>query len=67
MQVRCGLVTSGINTYDVPEGATVGQVIEMAELDTTNMEIKLNGEPTDLGSRVEDGDYVLLATKAKGN
>ncbi len=67
MQVRCGLVTSGIDSYDVPDDATVGQVIELAGLDTTNMEIKLNGEPADLGTGVVEGDTILLATKAKGN
>lgn len=46
---------------------TVGTVLETANLDPEGYEVRYNGQPTELNVPVEDGSYVHLIRRIRGN
>jgi sulfur carrier protein ThiS len=65
--VRVGTMPGRINEYAVSAGATVEDVLEIADLTTEGYQIKVNGEMATLDTPVNDGDLVLLVKQIKGN
>ena len=68
--VRVGIMPGRINEFAVAEGATIKSVLEIAELDATGYEVKVDGSKvTDLeGTTVTSStNLVLLAKQVKGN
>ena len=65
--VRIGTMPGRINEYAVLTGATVEDVLEIADLTAEGYQIKVNGEMAALDTPVNDGDLVLLVKQIKGN
>lgn len=66
--VRVGKVPGQIKEFVIDDTTnTVGKVLELAELDYTGHEIRLNNSPATTDSQVKGGDTVLLLKKIKGN
>jgi sulfur carrier protein ThiS len=56
-----------IDDFNVPEGTTVGAVLQQAGLDANGFEIRLDGQDTTTDTVVRDGQTILLVRKVKGN
>jgi sulfur carrier protein ThiS len=56
-----------IRQYDVPEGATVQDVLNKAGLATDGFEIRINGQTANPGDQVEADQTILLVRQIKGN
>jgi sulfur carrier protein ThiS len=65
--VTVGKVPGTLQELAVESGATVEDVLELADLDADGFEIRLNGSVADLDSTVSDGSKVFLVKKIKGN
>ena len=65
--VKVGKMPGRVEEYAVNEGATVAEVLELAELDSTGYEIKVNGAPANFSTVLREGDNVLLVQLVKGN
>lgn len=65
--IRVGTMPGRINEYAVSTGATVEDVLEIADLTTEGYQIKVNGEMATLDTPINDGDLVLLVKQIKGN
>ena len=65
--VRVGRLPGRITEFVLEDGVTVAQALEIAELDPTGYEIRVNGATTAEVATLEDEDIVLLVKKIKGN
>jgi len=65
--VKVGKMPGRVEEYAVNEGATVAEALELAELDSTGYEIKVNGAPANSSTVLREGDNVLLVQIVKGN
>lgn len=66
--VRIGVMPGRINEYAVEEGQTVGQALELAGLDPTGFDVKVDGVKVDLYYTITPAtNLILLAKQVKGN
>lgn len=66
--VRIGVMPGRINEYAIDPSTSVKEALEMAQLDTTGFEVKLDGNKvTDLNQSVGEANLILLAKQVKGN
>lgn len=66
--VRVGMMPGRISEYAVTVGTTVEEVLELAELDPSGYDVKMDGEKVDLSAKVTDNtSLILLARQVKGN
>ena len=65
--VKAGTMPGRINEFVVEPGTTVGQLVEIAGLETQGYQVKVNSEEADMGQLLNDGDLVLLVKQIKGN
>ena len=68
--VRVGVMPGRINEYAVEVGQSIKSVLELAQLDATGYDVKVDGEKvTDLESAVvtNSTNLILLAKQVKGN
>lgn len=68
--VRVGVMPGRINEYAVELGQSIKSVLELAQLDATGYDVKVDGEKvTDLENTVvtESTNLILLAKQVKGN
>lgn len=66
-QVKVGKLPGTIKEMTVDVNSTVGDIISQADLSAEGFEIRLNGSPADAGTKVSEGDTVLLVRKIQGN
>lgn len=68
MEVKVIRVPGRTTTLELPEGSTVGEALNRADIALTAGEAcKLNGAACDLGDVLSEGDRVIVAKGAKGN
>lgn len=67
--VRAAKMPGRINEYTVEDGATVNDVLAVADLGSTEgFEVRLNGaSDIDPATRVSEGDTIIMVRKIKGN
>ncbi|MGN0302139.1 MAG: hypothetical protein ACI4BI_04610 [Anaerotardibacter sp.] len=65
--VKAGVMPGKIGEYAVEDNATVADILEIADLDATGYEIKVDGQVSELGATAGTAKLVLLARKVKGN
>lgn len=66
--VKVGKMPGRISEVAVETGASVAEVLALAELNAEGFEIKVDGEVGSLDTVVgEDTNLILLAQKVKGN
>jgi len=66
--LRVGKMPGRITEVVVETGTTIKEVLELAELDATGFEIKVDGNTATLDTKVtEDTNLVILAQQVKGN
>lgn len=65
--VTVGKVPGTLSELAVESGATVEDVLELAELNSEGYEIRVNGRVSSLEDTVSDGSKVFLVKKIKGN
>jgi len=65
--VTVGKVPGTLQEIAVESGASVRQVLVLANLDASGFEVRLNGSEASLDSVVTDGAKVFLVKKIKGN
>ena len=65
--VTVGKVPGSLRDVAVESGASVQDVLNIAELDASGYEIRLNGVVADLDTTVTDGAKLFLVKKIKGN
>ena len=66
--VRIGVMPGRINEFAIEEGQTVGQALDMADLDPTGFEVKVDGNRVELSHVItEETNLILLAKLVKGN
>lgn len=66
--VRVGKMPGRITEVLVQPGMKVGEVLNMANLDPTGFEIKVDGQASSLDATVtEDTNLIILAAQVKGN
>ena len=65
--VKVGKMPGRISEVVVDESATVSTVLEVAGLDPTGYEIKVDGEVATLNQPINGAGIVILAQKVKGN
>jgi sulfur carrier protein ThiS len=56
-----------VNTYQVEEGFTVREVLNVANLDPAGYEVRINGAPAQLDQVVSADETILLVKQVKGN
>lgn len=67
MNVKAGKLPGQIKEYAVEEDSTVQEVLDVAALDHTGYEIRMDGGIANLDDAVDEGAVVLLVKKVKGN
>jgi len=66
--LRVGKMPGRITEVVVEVGTSIKDVLELAELDATGFEIKVDGNPATLDTKVtENTNLVILAQQVKGN
>jgi len=66
--VKVGKMPGRITEVVVETGSTVAEVLELAGLDSTGFEIKVDGAVAELSTSITDAtSLVLLAQRVKGN
>lgn len=66
--IRVGMMPGRINEFAVEVGTPLSDVLQMAGLDATGYDIKVDGEKASIESTVQDGtSLVLLVKQVKGN
>ena len=65
--VRAAKMPGRISDYTVETGATVSDVLSVANLNADGFEARVNGQTVEMNHQVSDGDTVLLVRKIKGN
>lgn len=66
--LRVGKMPGRISEVVVTTGTTIGQVLEIADLDPTGFDIKVNGQLANVNTLVtEETELVILAMQVKGN
>lgn len=66
--LRVGKMPGRITEVVVEVGTSIKEVLELAELDATGFEIKVDGNPATLDTKVtENTNLVILAQQVKGN
>ena len=66
--LRVGKMPGRITEVVVEVGTSIKDVLEIAGLDANGFEIKVDGNPATLDTKVtEDTNLVILAQKVKGN
>ncbi|MGD9382354.1 MAG: MoaD/ThiS family protein [Candidatus Thorarchaeota archaeon] len=68
MEVKVIRVPGRTSTIELPEGSTVGEALNRADISLSSGEsCKVNGNTCDLGDTLSEGDRVIVAKGAKGN
>ena len=65
--VNVARVPGHMRTIVVQPGATIAEVLTLADLDPAGYAIRLSGDEANVDSQVSDGDTVLLTRQVKGN
>lgn len=65
--VKVGKMPGRINEVLVSEETTIGQAIELAGLEATGYDIKVDGVVKSESDLVEDANLIVLAQRVKGN
>jgi sulfur carrier protein ThiS len=65
--VRVGKLPGRIVEIALEDNRAITDALEIAELDQTGYEVRVNATPADINTELEDGDTVLLVKKVKGN
>lgn len=66
--LRVGKMPGRIQEVVVETGASVGEVLELAELSADGYEVKVDGKVATLNTQVtESTNLIILAQKVKGN
>ena len=66
--VRVGVMPGRINEFVVDENTTIGELLNIAELDPSGFDVKVDGtKVTDFSRPVGTANLVLLAKQVKGN
>lgn len=67
--VRVGIMPGRIEEYAVQEGATIAEVIKLAELDSVGYDVKVDGVTTNPNQAVVTAStsLILLVKQVKGN
>lgn len=67
--IRVGMMPGRINEFAVEVGASVAEVLRMAELDASGYDVKVDSEKVDPNTAVvtERTSLILLAKQVKGN
>lgn len=67
--IRVGMMPGRINEFAVEIGSTVADVLELAELNPSGYDVKIDGEKVeDLSTQItERTSLILLAKQVKGN
>ena len=64
--LKVGKFPGMINEFAVESNSTVGEVLEMADLDSTGYEIQLDGNVVDTSAVVGEANLLVLAKQVKG-
>ena len=66
--IRVGMMPGKINEFAITTGMTIGEVLNLAGLDATGYDVKVDGVVSDASATVsESTNLVLLAKQVKGN
>jgi len=66
--VRVGMMPGRINEYAVEIGTPVKDVLELADMNATGYDVKVDGSPVDPNQAIveEDTSLILLTQQVKG-
>ena len=65
--VKCGTVPGVLSEYAIEDNQTVGDVLEMADIDASNRTVMLDGANAENGQVPRDGATITVTQKIKGN
>lgn len=66
--IRVGKMPGKITEVVVQVGTKVSEVLELAELNSSGFDIKVNGELSDLNATItDDTELIILSQQVKGN
>ena len=65
--VKAGCVPGVLSEYAVEDNATVEDILELADIDTGNRTIMLDGANTDVNAVPRNGATITVTQKIKGN
>ena len=65
--VKCGTVPGVLNSYAIEDGQTVGDVLRMADIDTSNRTVMLDGAQASTSDVPRDQATITVTQKIKGN
>lgn len=65
--VKAGTVPGMLQEYAVEDNATVGEVLDLAEIDTSGRTIMLDGANTSTDQVPRNGATITVTQKIKGN
>ena len=65
--VKAGTVPGMLQEYAVEDNATVGNILELADIDTNNRTIMLDGANTSTDQVPRNGATITVTQKIKGN
>lgn len=67
LKIRIGVMPGRIEEYALENGVKVQDALEIAKLNASGYQIKINGNDATLDTELKDNDLVLLVKQIKGN
>lgn len=61
--VRVGVMPGKIEEYVVRAGSTVRDILDIAQVDPTGYQVKMDGETVDTNSTIKDTTSLILLTE----
>lgn len=63
IEVKIGVLGGNVEAFAMTTDNTVGDLIEKAEISTTDKMISVNGQTVDASTNLRSGDLVILQNK----
>lgn len=67
LKIKAGLMPGKLVEVIAENGATAKEIFDLAQIEITNHEIRLDGNKIDLNTRIENGSLLVGMRQIKGN
>ena len=67
LKIKAGLMPGKLVEVITESGATAKEIFDLAQIEITNHEIRLDGDKIDLNTKIENGSLLVGMRQIKGN